>query len=119
MFEGAFINICILLTFQLNRKSYLASASWDKTIKLWDLSNCNCVTTLAGHSDCVWGLTSYKIDGNLYFASASDDKTIKIWSNVGRTNYKCLKTLVDAHNRDVVKSVQFSPNGQFFVSGWQ
>lgn len=55
----------------------LASASADKTVKIWNVSTGECVVTLLGHergcSDCAW--TS---DGR-YLASASDDKNLHLW----------------------------------------
>ena len=55
----------------------LASASADKTIKIWNVSDGELIVTLVGHekgcSDCAW--TS---DGR-YLASASDDKNLHLW----------------------------------------
>ena len=55
----------------------LASASADKTVKIWDPATGQCVSTLEGHSDSVssvaWSHNATRL------ASASDDKTIKIW----------------------------------------
>ena len=31
----------------------LASASWDRTVKIWDTSSCECLQTLKGHSSLV------------------------------------------------------------------
>ena len=54
----------------------LASASGDKTIKIWDLTTSQAVQTLKGHTDYVYSVIQLK-DGRL--ASASGDNTIKIW----------------------------------------
>ena len=55
----------------------LASASADKTVKVWNVSDGELVVTLVGHekgcSDCAW--TS---DGR-YLVSASDDKNLHLW----------------------------------------
>jgi WD40 repeat protein len=56
----------------------LASASWDKTIKLWDPTTGELRKTLTGHSDSVTAV-AFTHDGT-QLASASWDKTIKLWN---------------------------------------
>jgi phospholipase A-2-activating protein len=56
----------------------IATASADKTIKLWrDLM---CIKTLGGHTDAVRALRNVP---GLGFISASNDGTAKLWSNAG------------------------------------
>jgi WD40 repeat protein len=57
---------------------YLASGSWDKTVKLWSLESQTEVNTLQGHSSNVRCVT-FSPDGK-YLASGSDDNTVKLWS---------------------------------------
>ncbi|NEP29711.1 hypothetical protein [Moorena sp. SIO3I6] len=52
----------------------IATASYDKTIKLWTLDG-NLLSTLNGHQAGVYDI-AISLDGNL-IASASDDKTVK------------------------------------------
>ncbi|MEH2248645.1 AAA-like domain-containing protein, partial [Nostoc sp.] len=56
----------------------LASASADKTIKLWNLDTGKEITTLSGHSAAVNSVV-FSPDGKT-LASASADKTIKLWN---------------------------------------
>ncbi|KAH8902623.1 WD40 repeat-like protein [Coniochaeta sp. PMI_546] len=55
----------------------LASASYDKTIKIWDAATGQCISTLEGHSGVV-NSVAWSHDGT-QVASASDDETVKIW----------------------------------------
>ena len=55
---------------------YIASCSFDKSIKIWDLNEGNCVQNLNGHLDKVICLL-YHSDG--YLISCSNDKTFIIW----------------------------------------
>ncbi len=58
----------------------LASASCDKTIRLWNLSDSTLIKTLSGHNACVTGLINAKVyDKNLLISSSSDN-TFKIWN---------------------------------------
>ena len=55
----------------------LASASSDKTVKLWRLSDGAATATLAGHSNTVRSV-AFSPDGRS-LASASEDNTVKLW----------------------------------------
>ncbi|MDP6587357.1 MAG: WD40 repeat domain-containing protein, partial [Anaerolineales bacterium] len=87
----------------------LASGSYDKTIKLWDISMVNCVRTLEGHTGWVESVVFNK-DGLL--ASGSRDNTIKLWDVATMT---CVGTL-EGHPAPVW-SVAFSPDGKLLGSG--
>src|SRR5438270_881832 len=60
----------------------LASASKDKTIKLWDVATRKEQASLKGHTDLVWSV-SWSPDGKT-LASASKDKTVKLWAATGK-----------------------------------
>ncbi|WP_460204657.1 nSTAND1 domain-containing NTPase [Scytonema sp. NUACC21] len=87
----------------------IASASKDKTIKLWNTSNGNLVNTLTGHGDEVWGV-AFSPDGKI-IASASSDKTIKLW----KTSDGSLISTLTGHS-DEVLFVTFSPDGKTMAS---
>jgi WD40 repeat protein len=54
---------------------YIATASYDNTIKTWDINKNILIKTLEGHIGLIWCLALLS-DGNI--ASGSYDKTIKI-----------------------------------------
>jgi WD40 repeat protein len=66
----------------------LASASFDMTVKIWDVSSGECLQTLGDHHGEVSSVTFSHDSARL--ASASVDKTVKIWD---ASSGKCLQTL--------------------------
>ena len=56
----------------------IATASADKTIKLWQAGSC--IKTLTGHTDAVRALQSVPGIG---FMSAANDGTCRLWSAAG------------------------------------
>uniref|UniRef100_UPI0030D7EAD5 hypothetical protein n=1 Tax=Nostoc sp. 106C TaxID=1932667 RepID=UPI0030D7EAD5 len=77
----------------------LASASDDKTIKIWDITTGKAITTLSGHSSAVKSV-AFSNDGQK-LASGSADKTIKIWdldfNNLLRSGCELLNYYLIAH----------------------
>ena len=85
----------------------IASASKDKTIKLWTTDG-KLLRTLTGHTDEVDSV-ALSPDSQI-IASASKDKTIKLWSTDGQL----IRTLTG--HTDRVKNVAFSPQGNLIAS---
>jgi hypothetical protein len=54
-----------------------SSASYDRSLKVWDSETGRLLRSLEGHSSCVRGC-AFSPDGNL-IVSASDDNTLKVW----------------------------------------
>ncbi|MFB2891907.1 AAA-like domain-containing protein [Aerosakkonemataceae cyanobacterium BLCC-F50] len=81
----------------------LATASADKTVKLWNRQG-KLLQTLSGHQNSVTSV-SWSPDGQT-LASGSWDKTVKLWNRQG----KLLQTL-QSHQSGVY-SVSWSPDGQ-------
>ena len=89
--------------------TWLASASSDRTVKIWDASSGACLQTLEGHSSDVMSV-AFSSDST-WLASASWDRTVKIW-DVSSGAY--LQTL-EGHSSDV-NSVAFSPDSTQLAS---
>ena len=56
---------------------YIASASMDKTIRIWDAGTLECIHVLKGHKHVVVS-ASFSPDGH-YIVSTSMDNTIRVW----------------------------------------
>ncbi|NEQ53491.1 MAG: hypothetical protein F6K11_25705, partial [Leptolyngbya sp. SIO3F4] len=85
----------------------IASASWDNSVKLWDLSGRE-LQTFEGHSGRVSGV-SFSPDGQTII-SASWDDSVKLWDLSGQE----LQTF-EGHSW-LVSDVSFSPDGQTIAS---
>ena len=89
---------------------YLASGSYDKTVKIYQTDDFKEIATLTGHSDLVRSV-SFSPDGR-YLASGSFDATVKIYQT---DDFKEIATLIG--HSDSVRSVSFSPDGRYLASG--
>ncbi len=88
----------------------IASASTDKTIRIWNAQTGEEVATLTGHTDAVVTV-AYSPDGSK-LASGSDDSTIRLWDT--RTGQEL--QMIREHATPV-RSVVFRPDGQVLASG--
>jgi WD40 repeat protein/energy-coupling factor transporter ATP-binding protein EcfA2 len=88
----------------------LASASEDKTVKLWDVGTRRELATLSGHPDLVSSI-AFSPDGRL-LASAGT-KTVNLW-DVATGQLKGTPTL---RGDSAVRSVEFSPDGKLLLLG--
>uniref|UniRef100_A0A6G1SB36 Notchless 1 n=1 Tax=Aceria tosichella TaxID=561515 RepID=A0A6G1SB36_9ACAR len=89
---------------------YIASASFDKSIRLWNGKTGKFIATLRGHVQRVYQL-AWSADSRL-LASSSADSTCKVWS-IGS---KKLLNDLPGHS-DEVYVVDWSPDGVYVVSG--
>ncbi|KAH6652182.1 HET-R [Truncatella angustata] len=88
---------------------FVASASGDSTVRIWDVETGAEQQVLKGHTDHV---TSVAISSNSQFvASTSGDQTVRIWDVETGAERQVLKGHTDS-----VTSVAISPDGQFVAS---
>ena len=89
---------------------YLASASYDKTVQIWDASNGQNILTYKGHRQHVNAL-AWSPDSK-YLASASDDGTVQTWeAGTGKT------CITFRSHIEEVSAVAWSPDGFSIASG--
>ena len=86
---------------------YIATASGDKTGRLWDLTG-KLIQEFKGHQDSVKSV-SFSRDGK-YIATASWDKTARLWDLTGK-----LIQEFKGH-QGWVSSVSFSPDGKYIAT---
>lgn len=78
---------CINCIVLLKDKVRIASASDDKTIKVWEISTKKCLCTLNGHDESIYCVIELN-DGNL--CSGSQDKSLRIWSMDNKKEIACI-----------------------------
>ncbi|MGD2092278.1 MAG: hypothetical protein PVH61_39285 [Candidatus Aminicenantes bacterium] len=98
---------CVVICFD---SKYIASGSYDNTIKLWDMKTFKEICTFKGHNAPV---TSVCFSPNRkHILSCSKDHTVRLWDI---ENCKEIHTF-NGH-KDTVKSVAISRDGNFLISG--
>jgi U3 small nucleolar RNA-associated protein 13 len=88
----------------------IASASADKTVKIWSLSSYSCIRTFEGHSHSV--LKVWFISAGMQVVSGSSDGLLKVW-NVRSS--ECQATL-DKHT-EKIWAVAVANDGARIISG--
>jgi WD40 repeat protein len=96
------------VAFSPNGKQ-LASASHDKTVRLWDAGSGAALQTLEGHSEYV-SAVAFSSDGK-QLASASGDSTVRLWDAGSGAVLQTLK----GHSK-YISAVAFSPDGKQLAS---
>ena len=88
----------------------LASGSWDRKIKLWDVATRTNTATLEGHTGWVSAL-AFSPNGTV-LVSGAWDRTVKLWDVVTEKNIDTLE-----EHTAWVNSVVFSRDGTLLASG--
>jgi WD40 repeat protein len=97
----------------------LASASYDRTIRLWNAASGTTIATLTGHVSAVLAV-AFSPDGRTLVSGGADatvdyntpDNTIRLWDVASGNPLAIL-----AGHTDAVRSLAFSPDGTMLASG--
>ena len=88
----------------------IASASYDTTIQVWNVSDLKPLFTYRGHRSKVWALTWSPDQRRI--ASASDDHTAQVWDALTGNN----AATYTGHS-DELRAIAWSPDGLKIASG--
>ncbi|XP_063536530.1 notchless protein homolog 1 [Cydia strobilella] len=88
----------------------IASASFDKSVKLWEAATGKFVATLRGHVQAVYSL-AWAADSRLLLSSSADS-TLKVWN----MKSKKLELELPGH-ADEVYAADWAPDGGYVASG--
>ncbi|KAG2440562.1 hypothetical protein HYH02_010146 [Chlamydomonas schloesseri] len=101
---------------------WLASGSWDRTVRVWDAASSACHATLQGHTGDVTSVQWCPVRAGklgklgkvagIPLASASQDGSLRVWDV---TTGECVKQL-QGHDGSVL-SLSWSPDGSKLASG--
>ncbi|KAJ0754766.1 putative [Myosin heavy-chain] kinase transcription factor WD40-like family [Helianthus annuus] len=103
----------------------LYSGSWDRTFKVWKMSNSKCLESVKAHEDAVNSVVS-TVDGLVFTGSA--EGSVKVWKREGKgknMKHKYVQTLLDqecAVNALVATkdgSVVYSGSSDGIVNFWE
>jgi len=93
----------------------LYSGSWDKSIKVWRLSDFRCIESLDEHTDAVNALEVDKQNDLLY--SGSGDATIKVFQNHQNDEKIQHELLATLEAKSPVNALALSHDGSYLYSG--
>ena len=89
----------------------VATASADRTVKVWNVRKGFCTHNLVGHTSVVTGVRFHPITKRLQVFSASDDCTVRVWS---LSSGECLAILGD--HMSVPTGMVCTPDGATMVT---
>ncbi|MET9628134.1 hypothetical protein ABZX92_11795 [Lentzea sp. NPDC006480] len=101
----------VYLTSFTKDGTVLATASYDRTARLWDVrdrSNPKPLAVITGHTD--WLTSAVFSPDDKVLATTGNDKTIRLWDITDRANPKHLKTLETGNGTSYL--LEFSPDGK-------
>jgi WD40 repeat protein len=92
----------------------IASASDDRTIRLWDPQTATAVATLTGHGGGISALVMVpRVDGTYLVASAGEDRTVRLWDPQAATT---VATLTGHTGGISALAVVSRPDGAYLIA---
>ena len=98
-----------IVDFAWSKSGFLLSASLDCTVRLWHISNDNCLCVFK-HKDMVTSVDFYP-EEECYFLTGSMDKKLRVWS----IPQGCVVKWVQAPS--IITTVTFCPGGRLCAAG--
>lgn len=92
--------------------SLVATASFDESVRFWDVRTGRSVAALAAHHEPIVS-AGFNHDGTL-LVTASADGLARLWDVASR---QCLRTLVATEPRAPLTHAQFAPNSRYVLVG--
>ncbi|KAK7399623.1 hypothetical protein VNO78_10809 [Psophocarpus tetragonolobus] len=89
------------------------SVSWDRTLKIWRLSDFRCVESVRAHEDAVNAVAVSK-DGTVYTGSA--DRKIRVWARPAGERRHVLVATLEKH-RSAVNALALNDDASVLFSG--
>lgn len=111
VFEGH-THYVMQIVFNPKDNNTFASASLDRTVKVWQLGSPTANFTLEGHEKGVNCVDYYHGGDKPYLISGADDKYVKIWDYQNKT---CVQTL-EGHTQNI-SAVCFHPELPIVLTG--
>jgi len=102
-------NLVLRVAFS-NVNKYLASASSDGSVRIWDVSTYRLLATLPDHSGSVMGM-AFSPDGTLV-ATGSEDPIVRLWQVTGITPIRQI-----ANSSPGMYHIALSPDGKIIAAG--
>jgi eukaryotic-like serine/threonine-protein kinase len=91
----------------------IATAGWDRNVRLWDLATGSPIRAYVNHGATVWGV-AFSPAGRL-IASAGEDGRIRIWETVTGHDLWSVATDMPALGSVTRQILSFSPNGRLLA----
>ncbi|KAK7247365.1 hypothetical protein RIF29_42246 [Crotalaria pallida] len=96
-----------------NANGVIYSVSWDKTLKIWRVSDLRCVESVKAHEDAV-NAVAVSNDGTVYTGSA--DRRIRVWARPNNEKRHVLLATLEKH-KSAVNALALNDDGSVLFSG--